>query len=193
MKQIISMIMLGLVLAVPTQAVQGQTITEIVASSGGEFDNNFLDYDILLNAVVTANLADTLNDPDLNVTVFAPNDFAFILTARDLGYDGFSEEGAWNFLVGAFTELSDDGNPVTLLTQVLLYHVSPDNLPLRRVVFSRRVHTLQGSIIRPRFFRLRDNDRHIPDPFLFFPFTNINADNGRIHTITRVLIPINLP
>jgi hypothetical protein len=30
--------------------------------------------------------------------VFAPNDAAFLRTARDLGYNGSSESGAWNFL-----------------------------------------------------------------------------------------------
>ena len=42
------------------------TITEIVLKSGapGEFDKNRYDYDILLTAVVTAGLADALNNPD---------------------------------------------------------------------------------------------------------------------------------
>src|SRR5690606_8310685 len=93
------------------QPASAQTITEIVARSGGTFDRNLLDYDILLNAVITADLADVLDDPNSDVTVFAPNDLGFILTARDLGYRGFSEQGAWEFLVEALTELGG-GDPI---------------------------------------------------------------------------------
>lgn len=174
-----------------SSAVRGQTITEIVAQSGGEFDRNFLDYDVLLNAVVTAGLADTLADPNANFTVFAPNDAAFVRLARDLGYNGFDEGEAWEFLVGALTELGE-GDPIPVLTAVLLYHVAPQRFNLIEVFFSRSITTVQGGEIRPRFFKLRDNDPDIRNPRLFWPL-NVNADNGVIHTINRVLIPIDLP
>ena len=48
----------------------GNTITDIVIQSGGEFDSNRQDFDILLNAVVTADLADALADPTAELTVF---------------------------------------------------------------------------------------------------------------------------
>jgi uncharacterized surface protein with fasciclin (FAS1) repeats len=174
--------------------VHGQTITDIVSSSGspGEFDRNPFDYDILLTAVVAADLAEALADPTIDVTVFAPNDLAFIRTARDLGYRGFSEEGAWNFLVGALTELGGDGGPIPVLTQILLYHVAPERLGPFQVIFSREITTLQGGVIRPRIFRLRDNEPDLSDPYLFFPL-DVQAENGVIHTINRVLIPIDIP
>ena len=63
----------------------------IVAQSGGEFDSNRYDYDILLNAVLTVGLQGDLAplaDETANLTVFAPNDIGFIRLARDLGYAG---------------------------------------------------------------------------------------------------------
>jgi len=60
------------------------TITGIVLQSGGagKFDDNNSDYDLLLNAVIAADLADALADPDASLTVFAPTDAAFIALAH---------------------------------------------------------------------------------------------------------------
>jgi uncharacterized surface protein with fasciclin (FAS1) repeats len=171
------------------------TITAIVAASGGDFDNNKFDYDILLNAVVTAGLADELNDPAANLTVFAPNDRAFIRLAKNLGYQGNNEANAWDYLVAALTDLGG-GDPIPVLTAVLLYHVSPEDVtPLGlivRTLFQIPVQTLQGGTFQPFFFKLIDNDPDLKNPLVTFPL-NIEADNGRIHTIDRVLIPVDLP
>ena len=186
-------LLLAMVMILPaTIQTQAQTITDIVASSGNRFDRNPFDYDILLKAVVTAELAETLADENIDWTVFAPNDLAFIRTARDLGYRGFSEEGAWNFLVEAFTGLGN-GDPIPVLTNVLLYHVAPENLRPIDIIRSSEIETLlSGAVIRPRFLTLQDNDPDFRDPRIFFPF-NVKASNGVIHTINRVLIPVDLP
>ena len=172
----------------------GLTITEIVALSGGEFDNNGRDNDILLNAVLTASLDDELGDPDATFTVFAPNDFAFIRTARDLGFEGHDEEGAWHFLVAALTDLGG-GDPIPVLTTILLYHVAPEEYSLLDIVFfsifGQTIDTLEGSTITPFFFRLIDNDPDLRDPRVRWPF-NLYASNGIIHNINRVLIPIDI-
>lgn len=188
MKRLVALSFALLLCVVGLNPAQGQTITGIVSQSGGEFDRNFLDYDILLNAVVTAGLADALDDPNADLTVFAPNDLAFVRTARDLGYDKWDEEGAWNFLVEAFTQLGN-GDPIPVLTDVLLYHVVGESLRPFEVIFSNSITTLQGETIRPLGFTLRDKDESLPNPAFFFPI-NINADNGIIHTISRVLIPL---
>ena len=108
-------------LAVPTASAD--TITEIVAASGPGFDNNKRDYDILLEAVLTAGLAGDLADPDAEFTVFAPNDRAFIRLAKDLGFTGSGEEDAWLYLVDQLTALGG-GDPIPLLTAVLGYLAS---------------------------------------------------------------------
>ena len=184
--------LLASVLCLPAiSAASNTTLTGLVAASGGEFDNNRFDYDILLNAVVAADLADTLDDESLSVTLFAPNDRAFIRLARDLGFSDFGEEAAWEFLVAALTELGN-GNPIPILTDVLLYHVAPTALNPLQVIFSSRIPTLQGEDIRPLFFRLRDNEPDLRDPYVFLPL-NVQASNGVLHTVTRVLIPADLP
>jgi uncharacterized surface protein with fasciclin (FAS1) repeats len=171
------------------------TITEIVAASGGEFDSNKNDYDILLNAVLAAGLADALNNPSDKLTVFAPNDRAFIRLANDLGYTGKEEAGAWGFLVRALTELGN-GDPIPVLTSVLLYHVSTQRVPpidlIFFTIFRTPIQTLQGGTIQPFFLRLIDNEPDLVNPAVIWPLNTL-ADNGRIHTINRVLIPVDLP
>ncbi len=190
MKRLTAVWLLGALLCFPAIS-KAQTITDIVAQSGGEFDFNYFDYDILLNAVQTAGLADTLADPNANFTVLAPNDAAFVRLARDLGYQGFVESEAWTFLVGALTELGN-GDPVSVLTPVLLYHVVDERLGFIDILLSRSITTVQGGKIRPVFLILRDNDPDIRNPKLFYPF-NVTATNGIIQTINRVLLPIDLP
>jgi uncharacterized surface protein with fasciclin (FAS1) repeats len=172
-----------------------QTITEIVAKSGGEFDRKRYDYDILLNAVITANLADALNDPDANLTVFAPNDAAFIKLARDLGYHGRDEAGSWAFLVEALTDLGD-GDPIPVLTDILLYHVVPKRVGvfrfIRLAIYKKHIPTLLGETVRPFLFGLIDKEPDLRNPRLTLP-VNVRASNGIIHTLNRVLIPVNLP
>lgn len=167
------------------------TLTDLVAASGGAFDQNLFDYDILLNAVLAAGLDTALADPTFDGTLFAPNDLAFIFLARDLGYTGFSEDEAFTTIVDALTGLGG-GDPIPLLTDILLYHVSPDNLRPLQVIFANSIDTLQGATITPRLIRLQDNEPDLRDPFLFIPL-NVRASNGRLHTITRVLLPIDVP
>ena len=180
----------------PAASADNGTITDIVLESGGEFDLDSRDYDILLNAVVTADLADALADPDAELTVFAPNDAAFVRLAKDLGYEGgYNETEAWKYLVAALTGLGD-GDPVPVLTDILLYHVvAGDVRPVDLIlstIFGRDITTLLGATIRPFFIFLIDNEPGIRNARVAFPL-DIEASNGRIHTVNRVLIPVDLP
>jgi uncharacterized surface protein with fasciclin (FAS1) repeats len=168
------------------------TLAQLVAASGGDFDKRWFDYDLLLNAVQAAGLVDALNDPSVDWTLFAPNDLAFIRLARDLGYDGIDEEGSFNYIVDALTQLGG-GDPIPVLTDVLLYHVAPTPLSPVEVIFSSSIDTLlDGATIRPLLLTLRDNEPDLADPQLRFPI-NKKASNGVLHTINRVLIPVDLP
>lgn len=188
--------MLATTLALPaTASVPAETaptITGIVAASGGDFDRNLDDYDILLTAVQAAGLADLLNDPTQSVTVLAPNDRAFVTTARDLGFRGLDEAGAWSFLVAALTELGE-GDPIGPLTTVLQYHVIGEDLDFGAMRTGGERVTLAGAPISPQADRsINDADPDNVDPKLNFFRSNIDAANGTIHTINRVLLPLDL-
>ncbi|MDJ0778179.1 MAG: fasciclin domain-containing protein [Gammaproteobacteria bacterium] len=166
------------------------TIAEIVGKSGGNFDFNRFDYDLLLTALQTAGLDGTLNDRTGDFTVFAPNDAAFVRLARSLGYRGFRESGAFEFIVGALTELGG-GDPIPLLTAVLLYHVSPGTQVVKDVILSDTIDTLfDDATFYPDGRRLEDNAPAVRDPRLVLFASDLRAANGIIHTINRVLLPI---
>ncbi len=135
-------------------------------------------------------LADALNNCEDSLTLFAPTDLAFIRLASDLGYAGSDKEGAFNAIVAALTRIGN-GNPIPVLRTVLLYHVAPRDLNPFEVLFAREIPTLQGGTIRPFFFVLRDNDPDLRAPLLTWPI-NVRACNGRLHSIDRVLLPVNL-
>ncbi len=167
------------------------TVTDIVAASGGTFDHNRYDFDLLLNAVQAAQLATALSTLE-DLTVFAPNDLAFIRLARSLGYHGVDEAEAFQFIVDALTELGD-GDPIPLLTSVLLYHVSPSTLSLTGVVNGDDIATLFADAdISPEGRKLEDEDDGIRNPRLLLGRGDIRAQNGLIHTINRVLLPISV-
>ncbi|MCR9243843.1 MAG: fasciclin domain-containing protein [bacterium] len=200
MFRISSLIFAAAMTFAPAAATAQNTIADIVvAASGGatagQFDNDRTDYDILLTALQTANLVGAVADPNADITVFAPNDRAFIRLAKDLGYVGNDESDAWDFLVTALTQLGN-GNPVPVLTDVLLYHVAPQRISafsvILRSIFRVDIPTaLTGATIKPRFFRLQDNDPDLRDPRLMRPI-NLTADNGIIHGINRILIPLDI-
>jgi len=175
------------------RAKNQRTITDYVVANGGNFDDHHGDYDILLKAVVTADLADTLADTNSKFTVFAPNDRAFVLLAKDLGFTGDREVDAWNFLVRQLTVLGD-GDPIPVLTNVLLYHVAPQAVYLDALLFDTDEVTtaLTGATIRTNERHLIDNDPDLTDARVLYRRANIPLRNGVIHGIDRVMIPLDL-
>ena len=159
--------------------------TLVSRSGGGSFDRNPHDYDILVQAVLAADLAGVLSDPDTDFTVFAPNDAAFMATVRELtGTRPASEQAAFDAVAGF-------GIPV--VTEVLLYHVvaGRDLSPLQ-VLFSRELTMANGGELGVRFLRLVDADPDNRDARLNNFGLDIDATNGVIHTIDRVLRPVDL-
>ena len=171
--------------------VPGNTsITDIVAQSGAGFDDNASDFDMLLAAVSAAGLADTLDAMDADLTVFAPNDGAFVATANALGYSGSDEEGAFGFIVDALSLLSNGGDPIPLLTAILTYHVSAGAKDSTAVLATDTIETLQGGTIGRDGTTLIDADPDLPNPTLVD--TDIMASNGIVHVLDGVLLPVDI-
>jgi serralysin len=159
-----------------------KSITEIVVSSS--------DFDLLESAVVAADLAGVLDDPNANVTVFAPTDTAFVSLAESLGFAGGSETDAFGYLVEALTLLSGGTDPIPLLTDVLLYHVAAGQLTASDVLSASEIPTLLGPSLGVSGTNLVDGDPDIADPGIVL--TDVQASNGIVHVIDGVLIPADL-
>lgn len=166
-----------------------QTFTEIVLGSGVGFDSNPDDFDMLREAVVAAGLADTLNDPNQNLTVFAPTDAAFVGLSQALGYTADDEAGALGYLLEALNLLSA-GNGLELLQTVLLYHVADDSLQASQVLGGVPINTLAGASLGVDGTSLVDADPDLANPNLIA--TDIQAANGVLHVLDGVLIPADV-
>ncbi len=158
------------------------TITNIVVGSA--------DFDILESAVITAGLAAALDDPTADLTVFAPNDAAFVGLAQTLGFTGTSESEAFAYLVEALTLLSGGSDPVPLLTDILLYHVAPGSLFAADVLAAESITTLLGADVGVSGTTLVDGDQDLTDPNIIA--VNVEASNGVVHVIDGVLIPVDV-
>ncbi|RBI83252.1 hypothetical protein DRV85_16765 [Rhodosalinus halophilus] len=167
------------------------SLAGIVAASGAGFDDDGSDFDILLAAVQTAGLTAALDDPDADLTVFAPDDAAFVGLAQDLGYSGDDEEGALGYIVDALTLLGGAGGPVPLLADILTYHVAPESLQSEQVLAADGIVTLQGGTLDVNGATLGDAEPALGDPAL--AALDIQASNGIAHVLDGVLLPFDLP
>jgi len=167
-------------------AALGATTTLLAACGGGDEDHNPLDtivgvaqansdFSILVEAVAEAGLVSTLNSAG-PFTVFAPTNAAFAALLAELNV---TKE-----------ELLADK---TLLTAVLTYHVLPGKVESSAVagLLGKAITTEQGSIFKIdsvagalTITDGRNRTAGITD-------TDIQASNGVIHVIDKVILPAN--
>lgn len=175
-------------------AETSKTITEIVLDiSGAEgFDHDGGDFDILREALIATNLADVTADPMADFTVFAPTDAAFGELARSLGFTGdvAAEDHVLSFLIHA-TGFSSADHP-GLLDDILLYHVAPEARTVEALEEDETIETAAGLTLTVDDGELIDNDPDLEDPEFIEGATDIEAENGIIQAIDRVLLPVDL-
>ena len=129
------------------------------------------DFSILVQAVIKADLAETLATGG-PFTVFAPTNDAFVALLAELGANSL------------------DDIPVDVLTNVLLYHVVNGRVyssDLPSGPFT--VPTLNGGTFEINASTLKIKDFNNREANLVPALLNIQATNGVIHVIDRVILP----
>jgi transforming growth factor-beta-induced protein len=120
-------------------------------------------FSTLVTAVQTAGLVDTLKSPG-PFTVFAPTDDAFAQLP----------DGTLEALL----------NDIPALTDILLYHVVPGKVLASEVLTLEDAKTASGKMIR---IKVDENVVMINDSKVLI--TDIEASNGVIHVIDKVILP----
>lgn len=165
------------------------TVADLLAASGTGFDDDGSDFDILNAALEATELDALVADPEQNLTVFAPDDDAFISTAQALGFTGTSEEGALDFAVGVLAELGG-GDPIPPLTDILAYHAADAPLTLGEARGFGTLATLAGPELEVEGTTVIDNDPDFPDAEITTP--DIITGNGVVHVVSEVLLPFDV-
>jgi uncharacterized surface protein with fasciclin (FAS1) repeats len=178
-----------------------RTIAEILLSDSAKddaegFDHRWNDFDIVTQAVLLfPDLVSAASNPDLDLTVFLPNDRAFRKLVQDLTGQRLNTESE---VFGAVAGLGLD----TVKT-VLTYHIivgSAIDYRSARQSDGAALTTLQGGTLTVdvrghhwnRIVKLVDNDPDDRNATVVWPNVGGEATNGFAHGIDRVLRPIDL-
>ncbi len=151
---------LGLVLGTAAPAVAADQANIVEIAVGTP------EFSILTEAVVAAGLAETLSGPG-PYTVFAPSNAAFVQLLAELGMTK--------------DQLFADK---ALLTRVLLYHVVPAEVKAAQVVGLSSATMVDGNRVA---IKVSGGSVYINDAKVIR--ADIDASNGVIHAIDRVLLP----
>jgi len=155
----------ALILGLAAQPVAARAAGPTIVQTAIAVNDQTGEFDSLIAAVQRAGLVDALNGRR-QLTVFAPTDAAFARLFTTLGVTGV------------------DQIPVETLRSVLLYHVSPGERFSGDVVSSTRIRTLSKDFLVPS---VHDGSAWINNARIVM--TDVDASNGVIHVIDRVLLP----
>ena len=125
-----------------------------------------------------------ISDTSSSLTVFAPTNAAFVQLATDLGFAG--DTGDITAVTTFLTGLGAD-----LLETVVTYHIAAGTLLATDISAAGTVTTLQGGTVdASELPTLGDAEPDLLNPTLLS--TDLIADNGVVHVIDRVLLPVDL-
>lgn len=168
MKRIISFVTVFMLLlsVFVVSAQEDQTIASIVAESAEADESEF---SILLQLVTFAELADTLDDEDAELTLFAPTDDAFLalMTDPDMVAMGATEDP-------------------DLLLGLILGHVLGEIVLAEDFEDEQEFESLSEM---PLSLEINDDDEVTINGIALVIGDEIVASNGVIHTIDAVLLP----
>ena len=149
----------------PAQAQQGNTIVDVVLATNAETG----EFSILIAALQAAK-PDVIRrlSSEKESTVFAPTDAAFLALLDELG-------------LTADQLLASEA----LVSKVLRYHVVRGRLDATAVLASEQIRTFQGGLLYQDGGVLTDANGRTATIIA----TDIEAGNGVIHVIDRVVLP----
>ncbi len=169
---------------------EGSTITAIASTS--------TDFDILTTALIKTGLASTLNNNNAGkFTVFAANDAAF-LTYLQAIFSASTPPTNEAEAIAKIEALTNSSTPLSIATLVgvLNYHIISSEIPSSQITGGQVFTTLNGarlslSVQSPQVLINANINATTVVSGALVTDTDIDASNGFIHVIDRVLIPIS--
>lgn len=122
------------------------------------------------------------------ITVFAPNDAAFVATAKELGYSGDDKNGSFTAIQRVLSALNSNGSFIKPLYDVIGYHVVAGGYsPQMLNASSGALQTYSGNLIQVADSAVK----HAAEGYLTNPayITPVLVSNGIIYPINRILFP----
>ncbi|WP_430809924.1 MULTISPECIES: fasciclin domain-containing protein [unclassified Carboxylicivirga] len=145
---------------------ESMTITDIAAGNA--------DFSILVAALKKAGLDDDLATKDASLTVFAPTNTAFEDLLEELGVAGL------------------DDIPNDVLTDVLLYHVTTGTNKASMIATGYYSTMSSGPVDGYGLSFYVDMEMAMINSRARITATDIEADNGVIHVIDKVMLPMSI-
>ena len=175
------------------------SLTTVLSPPRKPFDSNGKNFDILTKLLVATGL-DKVLVARRGITIFAPNDAAFVGTVKELaGIKGILTEARAFSILQSIAQRGvrvKRGKRTVLLKNnafvsfILTYHVLPVRVPAQRVLNNAVfVKTLAGNtILTTASLEIVDKSKATLNPVVITPNLMFN-NNVIVHVINRVLLP----
>lgn len=158
---------------VPCQAHDGVSLSDLLSNS--------TKFSVLIELLTFTDLLTTVSTAK-NVTIFAPTDYGFMLSADDIAC---SKTSTTMDVIDCFKDMGKQK-----LSDVLKYHVVPLVLSSTDVLSrTSNFPTLLGLNFTRRGLRLNDVDDRLSNPKLISNMLDMIYGHNYVHAINRVLLP----